>query len=632
MAVALIVYGGAHWAQMEGPALGMRWVFGLAALAILPAIVSAYGHQRLAWLVALPAACVVAVGLVTGLWPWSTHHGFYPRAVAGVLNDGAHSWFTAHTPFDAGRFVAVDSDLKLAFFALAAILAWTLICRGWALAAVAVGFLLFAFPSTVVDMSAGGLRAAIFLGLALGALYVTGDRLPRSGAAPQAALLGATAVIAGLIVGGAPGVSKQAFLGWQQWNPLAKPDKLVNVQYVWDQNYKPLHWPKKRTVVMEVHSPFPLYWKAAVLTAFNNDHWTQAGESIPSANQVGGSYLIPPGYLPPYVVTADITDTVKITVKIDGLADPHLIGTGQAMRWTFPPDVRSYVGLDGTVTTTSDPPRGATYAETAYTPNPSPTDLASTGTAYPPEVTGGITVGGTQFAPFGSGKRPIGTPIPEDYLRASDQVWRASGADKAKTPFGAAFLVEHYLRSPRFTYDLTPGLKKGVPPLVDFMTRSAPRVLPDVLGSDGARAADARHPRAGRSGLHDRTAAAEGGRPVHRHRPQRPFVGRGVLPRVRVDAVRADAEPEPDRGVLVVVDGVSQHRDGRWREDPRQPDPEVPRPTGAAHLESELPEQGRRAARCCSRLQEQPQEPVQAVPAGRWPRPRRRVRRGHPVR
>ena len=297
MAVALIVYGGAHWAQMESPALGMRWVFGLAALAILPAIVSAYGHQRLAWLVALPAACVAAVGLVTGLWPWSTQHGFYPRAVAGVLNDGAHSWFTAHTPFDAGRFVAVDSDLKLAFFALAAILAWTLICRGWALAAVAVGFLLFAFPSTVVDMSAGGLRAAIFLGLALGALYVTGDRLPRSGAAPQAALLGATAVIAGLIVGGAPGVSKQAFLGWQQWNPLAKPDKLVNVQYVWDQNYKPLHWPKKRTVVMEVHSPVPLYWKAAVLTAFNNDHWTQARRVDPE-RQPGRRLLSDPARLP----------------------------------------------------------------------------------------------------------------------------------------------------------------------------------------------------------------------------------------------------------------------------------------------------------------------------------------------
>ena len=51
-------------------------------------------------------------------------------------------------------------------------------------------------------------------------------------------------------------------------------------------------------------------------------------------------------------------------------------------------------------------------------------------------------------------------------------MWEASGAGKAKTPFGAAFLVEHYLRSAPFAYDLTPKQKKGVPPLIDFMTRS----------------------------------------------------------------------------------------------------------------------------------------------------------------
>jgi transglutaminase-like putative cysteine protease len=62
--------------------------------------------------------------------------------------------------------------------------------------------------------------------------------------------------------------------------------------------------------------------------------------------------------------------------------------------------------------------------------------------------------------------------VPPDYLRASDAAWTASGADKAKTPFGAAFLLEHYLRSAPFSYDLTPKQKKGVPPLVDFLDRS----------------------------------------------------------------------------------------------------------------------------------------------------------------
>ena len=472
--VAMVLYGGAHWAQIEQPAVGVSWILALTALAVLPAVVSWLGRPRIAWLGVLPGTAVAGIGLVTGLWPWRTQHGFYPRAVAGRIDDGAHAWFTAHTPFDPGRFPAVDADLKLAFFALAAVMAWMLLCRGWALAAVAVGFLLFAMPSTVVDLSAGGFRAAIFLALALAALFLTGDRVGRSVAAPQAAFLGVAAVVAGLVVGGAPGVSKDAFLGWQTWNPLAKPVKRVNVQYVWDQTYKPLHWPKKRTVVMEVHSPIPLYWKAAVLTVFDNDHWTQggAGGSIPLASQQGGSFTIPPGFLPPNVITADLTDTVKITVKIDALADPHLIGTGQAMRWTFPDDVRSQVALDGTVATTADPKRGATYSETAYTPSPSPTDLASTGTAYPPDVSAGITVGGALIPPFGSSDPIAGSPVPRDYLRASNAAWNASGADKAKTPFGAAFLLEHYLRSAPFSYDLTPKQKKGVPPLVDFLDRS----------------------------------------------------------------------------------------------------------------------------------------------------------------
>jgi transglutaminase-like putative cysteine protease len=473
LTIAMVLFGGAHWAQMEQPAVGLSWILALAALAILPAAVSALGRPRLAWLAVLPASAVVAVGLVTGLWPWRANHGFYPRAVAGVLDDGAHGWFTAHTPFDPGRFVAVDRDLKLAFFALAALLAWTLLCRGWALAAVAIGFLLFAMPSTVLDLSAGGLRAAIFLCLALAALFLTGEGVGRSGAVPQAAFLGAAAVVAGLVVGGAPGVSKDAFLTWQRWNPLAKPDPRVNVQYVWDQTYKPLHWPKKKTVVMEVNSHgVPLYWKAALLTVFSRDHWMQGGETIPLTNQIGGAYTIPPGFLPPNVVTADQNDSVQITVKIDALADPHLIGTGQAMRWILPDDVRSYVSTDGTVATTTDPKRGATYSETAYTPSPSPTDLASTGTAYPPEVASGITVDGALIPPFGSHQAARGAPVPQSYVQASDAVWRASGADKATTPFGAAFLVEHYLRSAPFKYDLTPNQKKGVPPLVDFMLGS----------------------------------------------------------------------------------------------------------------------------------------------------------------
>jgi hypothetical protein len=43
--------------------------------------------------------------------------------------------------------------------------------------------------------------------------------------------------------------------------------------------------------------------------------------------QVGGSYLIPPGYLPPNVITADITDTVKITVMVGMMSSAAFVMT-----------------------------------------------------------------------------------------------------------------------------------------------------------------------------------------------------------------------------------------------------------------------------------------------------------------
>jgi len=47
--------------------------------------------------------------------------------------NGLRDWFGAHTPIDAGRFPGADHDLRLAFFAAAAVLAWLLVRRGSAL-------------------------------------------------------------------------------------------------------------------------------------------------------------------------------------------------------------------------------------------------------------------------------------------------------------------------------------------------------------------------------------------------------------------------------------------------------------------------------------------------------------------
>jgi hypothetical protein len=471
-AAALVTFGAAHWAHLEQPVMSLRALLLLAAVAALPAAAAVRGGRRAAIPAAL-AAAAAGVGLAARVWPWSATSHVYPRAVWAVVDHGVRTWFQAHTPFDPGRYPAVNADARLAFFALAGLLVWALVVRRSALPAIGLGFLLFALPSTDVNLAAGGVRAAMFLGLALAALAVA-DRGGRGAwVAGQTVALGVAAVIVGLLVGAAPGVKKGAFLSWQSWDPLAQPDKSVSVSYVWDQTYADLHWPKHRTVVMDVWSPKPLYWKAAILTNFDRDSWRLAQQPsfLPVARQTGGRVTIPPGDLPPDV-SSSTADVVSVHVKILGLADTNLIAAGQPVEWTLPRGLAAIVEPDGTAQTSLDARRGAVYSAGVYAPSPTPAELQHSGTAYPPDVTSGITVGSRVIPPFDSGLR-VPPALPLDYLRASDRVWRASGAAHANDPYTAAALVELYLRSAPFRYDLTPHLSRGgLPPLVQFLTRT----------------------------------------------------------------------------------------------------------------------------------------------------------------
>ena len=296
MAVAMIVYGGAHWARMESPALGMR--VGLrarGALAIVPALVSSYGRPRLAWLVALPAVCVVAdrarhraLAVELASRRLSARRGRRPQRRRAQLVHGPHA--LRRGPLRRGRH-AISSWRSSP---------WPRSWRGrssaaaWALAAVAVGFLLFALPSTVVDMSAGGIRAALFLCLALAALYVTGERLPAIGSRAAGCpprrrgrhrgadrRRGARRQQGGLPRMAAVGSARKARQAGERPVRLG-PDATSRFT-----------GPRRGPSSWRCNSPIPLYWKAAVLTAFNDDRWTEGGGSIPIANQVGGSYPRP---------------------------------------------------------------------------------------------------------------------------------------------------------------------------------------------------------------------------------------------------------------------------------------------------------------------------------------------------
>ena len=412
---------------------------------------------------------MVAIGHVTHTWPWQSRHGIYPERVATLVVNGLRDWFGTHTPIDAGRFPGADHDLRLAFFAAAAVLAWLLVRRGSALPGIGVAFALFALPSTVLPLHSDAFRAGVFLVLALLTLVATSERDGRRLAGDaQVVGLSVAVVIAGLVVGTAPGVTKSAFLQWQTWNPLAHEGPLVNVDFMWNQTYTPLHWPKKRTTVLEVTSPTPMYWKAATLSTF-----LHRPLAVLQPGPAGGKRKrrLALTYRPPTCRSNENIGhhLVTVNVKVLGLADDHLIGADQPVRWNLPGGMESLLSSDGTVTTLADLPRNATYSVRVYDPTPTVGELNSAGLDFPSQIRRETVINALTI-PIWPAKLPAHiAPLAPEFMQASNQAWKNSNASQAKTEYGAVLALEQYFRSPPFTYSLTPNLPNALPPLAEFM-------------------------------------------------------------------------------------------------------------------------------------------------------------------
>ncbi len=469
LAAAFLVFSGWHWARLERPHIAATDLALLAVLAALPSVTAVLVRRRAATIAAATAVTVVAIGNIMATWPWQTRHGLYPARVVELVVRGLRDWFGTHTPIDAGRFAGADHDLRLAFFAGAAALVWLLVRRGAALPGIGIAFAMFALPSTVLPLHADGFRAGVFLALALLTLVATSRRTgrPLAGDA-QVVGMSVAVVLAGLIVGTAPGVTKSAFLDWQTWNPLAHQGPLVNVDFMWDQTYGPLHWPKRRTKVLSVTSPKEMYWKAATLDSFQVDHWAAAAPQGPLATATGGSFNVPALPLEESVNT----HLVSVKVKTLGLADTHLVGAAQPVRWSLPGGVRSLLEADGTVSTLDDVPRNTSYSVSVYDASPTIAELNKAGHDFPQSVRAGVTVGGNELPTWPQRVPASAQALNAAFVRASNQVWKRSQARQAKTEYEAVFAVEHYFRNKPFRYTLTPNLSGLVPPLAEFMLRT----------------------------------------------------------------------------------------------------------------------------------------------------------------
>jgi transglutaminase-like putative cysteine protease len=470
---AVALFSGWHWQQLERPSPSPGELALLAVLAAVPAIIAGLGRRRLA-IIAAVAATLIAIWRAFAYLPWDLGHRAYPVRIVSGLHDGAKNWFETSTPFDPSRFATTSGLVDLCFFALMAVFAWLLIDGRFALAALACAFALYAIPSTAVGMGSAGLRAAIFLLLALAILAVCQRRVPLGGGAiGQLSVLAVATVVAGLVVGSAPGVAKGALFDWRHWNPLAGNGPQVSVGYVWNQDYGPLHWPKQTTTVFQVQSPRPHYWKAGVLTVFDGTRWvssTATQASYHATDAIG----IPPSQETAKELHPDNgTDITQVSFTVEALADFRLLSTGQPLRYTLASPIDANLTTDGSVLASGDLPRGATYTVRAYSPNPKPKQLAEVGNAFPASVAQSVTVDHVAIPVWGSNtKKRTLLPIDSRLVEASNQAWHASGADEPGTSeYGAVVALESYFHGKQFHYDQTPPTGPG-PVLAYFMLHS----------------------------------------------------------------------------------------------------------------------------------------------------------------
>jgi transglutaminase-like putative cysteine protease len=470
---AVALFSGWHWQQLERPTPSPGELALLAALAAVPAIIAGLGRRRLA-IVAAVVATLIAIWRAFAYLPWDRGHQVYPVRIVSGLHDGAKNWFETSTPFDPSRFATTSGLVDLCFFALMAVFAWLLIDGRFALAALACAFALYAIPSTAVGMGSSGLRAAIFLLLALAILAVCQRRVPLGGGAiGQLSVLAVATVVAGLVVGSAPGVAKGALFDWRHWNPLAGNGPQVSVGYVWNQDYGPLHWPKQTTTVFQVQSAHPHYWKAGVLTVFDGIHWVSS-PALQASYHATDAIGIPTSEETPKELHPDSpSDITQVGFTVEALADFRLLSTGQPLRYTLTSPIDASLTTDGSVIASGDLARGATYTVRAYSPNPKPKQLAEVGNAFPASVAQSVVVNHVAIPVWGSTtKQRTGVPIDGRLVAASDQAWHASGADEPGTSeYGAVVALESYFHGKQFHYDQTPPVGPG-PVLAYFMLHS----------------------------------------------------------------------------------------------------------------------------------------------------------------
>ena len=478
----------AAWLRLETGAAQLGDILMMLALAFVPTAAVAVGVRRL-YVAGLSAAVTLAACAhvfsrpLTDARPGGEHDFFGP--VLGSFRDGFLNFYDTTLPFQRSDFPLMHADVLLAIFGFT--LATGMLIAGRRPVGAAVALVIgVGWPTTLVPGTRPLLVGAVaFVGV-LALLF-----LLRGGAHPARGLAQGVAVAIVLVAIAAAAstsssVAKGAFLTWQRWDPYDQPDQAVGVKYVWNSHYLGIHFPKKRTTVLQIQTPGPkrnLYWRATTLDDYNGNGWQEALNlnTQTSSNELDSQSA---ALLPPAARASK--NWIKQDVTVEALKDNHLIGSAQPMRWD-PPSGATFQDQNGDVVVlTRSLQRDQRYTVWSYVPQPSEKQLGQAGTNYPQSVLHYLEVIQTVPVPkFGTPDRDLLMHVFFDGRFANDQIMQENRPlyEVAKrvvgnvgSPYAAAVALEAWFRQASlggFIYDEQPPVAgPNVPPLVDFVTHT----------------------------------------------------------------------------------------------------------------------------------------------------------------
>jgi transglutaminase-like putative cysteine protease len=257
----------------------------------------------------------------------------------------------------------------------------------------------------------------------------------------------------------------KALIDYRHWNLLSAQGQ----SFRWDQSYGPLDWPQKGTLLLEVASEKPHYWKATNLDTFDGVRWTRSSGTTVEPALGEPLKLHPKGTAP----LPDREWVDRINFEVRGLTSDVAIGAGTTLairRANASPEA------DGVWEMNQELRPGNSYTALVYDPKPSPIEMRAAGAAYPPEAGryASFTLTGAEdgarriAAPLWGASGPgsiqdevQGTPYEGMYALA-----RRLGAS-APTPYEATQRIELYLRS---NYEYRQDVPNRTYPLPSFLS------------------------------------------------------------------------------------------------------------------------------------------------------------------